>query len=486
MSTLMFEMLWPEIVSSPNKAPPGLALCLSFAFMLGLTCCVEFLKSPSNGEPYEVPTPETRYVFVSDPKHIQELDDAPDAVLSLQAAARHMLQPKYTMHGFSWFDLRGAEGFGVERVIRTLLTNFLPEILPDVSRMARVRMEKLLPSHTVIGKGGAETSVFGLMKELVAHINAYVLFGKELCDNDTFMRAASTFMDQTLVVAEIIRLVPRWAVPFIGKWTSTKFDSDMVMYSTLISIIERRLEERNSRRLGQRVPKHASLVSLLAERVAWELMAIWFGACYSLSVTSAFTIQDLCRHSDHIPYLRAEIEGQYHQFEATGKGLPLLDSFLKESARQHPVESMSTRRHAVKPFTFSDGTRLDVGDWACTPVHAINHNPSYYPDPMKFDGFRFADAITVEKATIPRAAGPSQLKPSDLTEVSSKWQFWGTGRMACPGRFYATMTLKVIISQILANYDCTLPMPEAKSLLTWRSTFFPRESFKVSFTPRNL
>ncbi|KAJ8110831.1 hypothetical protein ONZ43_g5772 [Nemania bipapillata] len=448
----------------------------------------------SNGEPYEVPTPETRYVFVSDPKHIQELDDAPDAVLSLQAAARHMLQPKYTMHGFSWFDLRGAEGFGIERVVRTLLTNFLPEILPDVGRMVRVKMEQLMPNHTVVGKGGPETSVFALMKELVAHTNAYVLFGKELGDNEEFMKAASTFMDQTLVVAEIIRLVPRWAVPVIGNWTSSKFDSDKVMHSTLLAIIEKRLEERNARKLGQKVPKHPDCIQWVmdtsptwgAERVVWELMAIWFGACYSLSVTSAFTIQDLCRYSEHVPYLRAEIESQYGEFETTGKGAAPCSKASSRSRRVSTQLSpvVSTRRHAVKPFEFSDGTKLGVGDWACTPVHAINHDPTYYPDPMKFDGFRFADPAVVEKATGPRNAGPTQPEPSDLTEVSSKWQFWGTGRMACPGRFYASMTLKVILGQILANYDCTLPAPEAKSLLTWRSTFFPRESFKVTFSPR--
>lgn len=54
-----------------------------------------------------------------------------------------MLQPKYTMHGFSWFDMRGTEGVGFERALRTLLTNYLPEILPDVSRFVKVRFEQL-------------------------------------------------------------------------------------------------------------------------------------------------------------------------------------------------------------------------------------------------------------------------------------------------------------------------------------------------------
>lgn len=43
-----------------------------------------------------------------------------------------MLQPIYTIHGFNWFDRRGVEGAGFERVLRTLLTNNLPGLLPDL------------------------------------------------------------------------------------------------------------------------------------------------------------------------------------------------------------------------------------------------------------------------------------------------------------------------------------------------------------------
>lgn len=84
----------------------------------------------------------------------------------------------------------------------------------------------------------------------------------------------------------------------------------------------------------------------------------------------------------------------------------------------------------MQPFAFSDGTKLEVGDWACTPVHAINHDPTHYPEPTTFNGFRFVDPEILEKALVDRDSSSSQSEPSDLTEVSSKWQFWGTGRMA--------------------------------------------------------
>lgn len=60
-----------------------------------------------------------------------------------------MLQPMYTMHGFNWFDRRGTEGVGFIRALRTLLTNNLPEILPDLSVIIRARFEELHATHRV-------------------------------------------------------------------------------------------------------------------------------------------------------------------------------------------------------------------------------------------------------------------------------------------------------------------------------------------------
>lgn len=56
--------------------------------------------------------------------------------------------------------------------------------------------------------------------------------------------------------------------------------------------------------------------------------------------TATFVLQDLCLHPEYIEPLRKEIDGPaYASFEKAASGLPLLDSFMKESARLTPVES---------------------------------------------------------------------------------------------------------------------------------------------------
>ncbi|KAK6223445.1 hypothetical protein LQW54_000563 [Pestalotiopsis sp. IQ-011] len=51
------------------------------------------------------------------------------------------------MHGFNWFDRRGTEGVGFIRALRTLLTNNVPNILPDLSAVIKTQFEELSISH---------------------------------------------------------------------------------------------------------------------------------------------------------------------------------------------------------------------------------------------------------------------------------------------------------------------------------------------------
>ena len=55
----------------------------------------------------------------------------------------------YTMHGFNWFDKRGTEGVGFVRALRTLLTNNLPGILPDLGRINRARFGELRSEYCI-------------------------------------------------------------------------------------------------------------------------------------------------------------------------------------------------------------------------------------------------------------------------------------------------------------------------------------------------
>lgn len=149
--------------------------------------------------------------------------------------------------------------------------------------------------------------------------------------------------------------------------------------------------------------------------------------------------------------------------------------------------TVSMRRAATQPFTLSNGIKLNVGDWACTPVRAIMQSAEYYPSPLEFNGFRFArpEDLALNNSRPANNFDFSQPEPSKLVEVSQAWHVWGMGRMACPGRYYAVAIMKIIMSQIIMNYHCQLVNPSARRWFTWRSTMLPKNDTMVVFTEIN-
>ncbi|KAI0019487.1 cytochrome P450 [Xylariomycetidae sp. FL0641] len=342
-------------------------------------------------------------------------------------------------------------------------------------------------------EGHRQSPVYPMIKKLTVVLNAASLFGTDIVKNEEFLDSALAYVEETLLNAEIVKLMPRLIAPSVGRLLARRLDAQKLFFTFLLPLAEQRIKDKELRDLGHNIPKQTDCIQWImetaprqnpwsAERIIYELMAIWFGSVHILSTTIVFAIQDLCIHPEYVEPLRRELKTSYCEFERTGQGLPLLDSFLKESARLTPVESMSTRRCALQPFKLSNGIELAVGDWVCSPSGAIMQSEHHYPEPSVFNGFRFADQKALEQLDRPPLK-PHQPQPSKLTDVNPWFSMWGTGRMACPGRFYATAFMKVILGHIILNYECHLVEPDKKRWQTWRSATMPLENTKVIFTP---
>lgn len=118
--------------------------------------------------------------------------------------------------------------------------------------------------------------------------------------------------------------------------------------------------------------------------------------------------------------------------------MPLLDSFLRESARVSAFESSQplkfllesgvadippagVRRQALVPFAFSDGLTISKGDWVCVPHRSMMRDSAYFEDPLQFDAFRFAKGLRAESQT------PGQ--SPKLVDASDTWLVWGSGKI---------------------------------------------------------
>jgi cytochrome P450 len=151
---------------------------------------------------------------------------------------------------------------------------------------------------------------------------------------------------------------------------------------------------------------------------AQNLLGLWFAASHQPWVNLNFILQEVCARQEWQEALREEIEahGPLDSYQKLDD-LPLLDSFMKETVRFTPLDTMGIRRKAVLPYDFSDDTiSVPQGATVCVPAYDMMHDPTRYPNPSTFDGARFS---------------PQEGKdPRRFTQVAHDFPVWGYGSLA--------------------------------------------------------
>lgn len=125
-----------------------------------------------------------------------------------------------------------------------------------------------------------------------------------------------------------------------------------------------------------------------------------------------------------------------------------MDSVLKESAR---INSFPTqmRRIAEKELTLSDGTVIPKGTYTMiAPVPMLD--PGLYgPAPKQFDGHRFLRMREQAQGSVK----DSNIDRYQYVSLSNEDLTFGHGRHACPGRFFASYEIKIMLAYLLLHYE---------------------------------
>jgi cytochrome P450 len=93
----------------------------------------------------------------------------------------------------------------------------------------------------------------------------------------------------------------------------------------------------------------------------------------------------------------------------------------------------------------SDGTFLPRD--TISAVASTRHwDAKYYSDPEKFDGYRF----------LKMRQEPGKENVAQFVSTSPNHLGFGHGQHACPGRFFASNEIKIILCHLLLKYDWRL------------------------------
>ncbi|EWG50710.1 hypothetical protein FVEG_09850 [Fusarium verticillioides 7600] len=211
-----------------------------------------------------------------------------------------------------------------------------------------------------------------------------------------------------------------------------------------------------------------------------QMTLIAVGTVTTFSSTTQ-AIYDLVAHPEYIPILREEVEsvprdenGNFTK-EST-VAMDKLDSFLKESQRFNSPDLTTFQRAAIADMTLPDGTFVPKGTKLEINTCSIHKDHELYENPEEFNGLRFHEwrkEPGKEKKYMYSSSGTDDLS-------------WGFGRHACPGRYLSAINIKLIMAELLINYDIKLPDGVSRpENIEFEVLCSPEPDFEILFKDRN-
>ncbi|KAG6270011.1 hypothetical protein E4U48_004037 [Claviceps purpurea] len=372
----------------------------------------------------------------------------------------------FTQAAFKWFyaHLPGFEGFRegtteshiMKLVARNQLTHQLKLVTEPVSDECSSVLDSIYTNnadwHEIVAKDAN--------LQLMARVTSRVFLGIEMCRNPQWLRITTTYAVVAFKAVEELRLWPAWLRPLV-QWFLPHCTAARDLVRDARSLIhplleKRRIERNDAARRGERFECNDAIDWL--EQTAQDKKLTYDPACAQLSLSVAalhsttdfFTqvMLDIACNPELVEPMRKEIIsvlGVAGWSKHSLYQLKLMDSVLKESQRLKPIAIASMRRMTTENIKLADGTVLPKN--TLTLVSAHKHwDAGSYEEPHRFDGYRFYNLRQV----------PGKENVSQLVSVSPDHMGFGYGLHACPGRFFASEEIKLVLCHILLKYDFRL------------------------------
>ena len=446
--------------------------------------------------------------LVLPPSEVRRLMREPDNVLSVSANLDQNFATKYTMP----FLAHPTH----ENVIRKYLTKRLPELTPDIMDEVQVALAELWGTDTETFR---EVPILHICEKILARVENRVFVGLPLCRNDAYLKNTVGFALDVAVAGKIINVLPRILKPVLGHILTlpNRYHYHQAK-KHLMPHIEERLRAYQSPEKKQSAnndfitwiiedaTKHGDAQGLDPQVISFRIIDVNFAGIHTSSFTSTNALVDIAScpaDSDGtslLESLREEATRVYTEEDGqwTKAGLERLvriDSAIRESMRHTGIFYRGVMRKVVDPngYQATPELRVPAGINVGTSAYSVHHDEEFYDNPHQYNPFRFSAPREMEAASMAKdsdnSAGRSSEKEllegavakdkhNSLNQTTETFLGWGHGRKACPGRWFATDVMRLMIASMVMDYEIEplVPRPNNKWLL---DTVMPPEGAKL-------
>ncbi|KAF8526936.1 cytochrome P450 [Hysterangium stoloniferum] len=410
---------------------------------------------------FQIPQLDHWAVFVSGDL-LPDLRKAPDDVLSFNDAAEQALHTTYT-HGVPL----NKGSYHINVIKEQLESSMKDEVCDALFDETSMALSQYLGEDN--SKNWAGVKALKTIQTVITRVNNRIWVGGPKCRDTEYMDQVVKFAIHVMVVSQLINTFPDVLKPVVGTFLSWYNPPLRAAEKHIKPMIIQREEHLNANgRDWDQLPD--DMLSWLMRYdpnpgpntdyggIIGRLMNINLASTHTTTMVVCHVLYEICTRPEDAEILREEVLEEVRRHGRTSvayNNMVKLDSYIKESMRHTGIGLLTGRRKALKPFTFSDGSRVPKGTFLYAAAWAVHHDEEIYNDAGTFDGFRFA-----------RSAGVNgtESRMQALVAPSDDFLPFGIGKHICvsiasPGRFYATAVVKTVISYILEHYEIKVSTP---------------------------
>ncbi|KAF2195527.1 putative cytochrome P450, partial [Zopfia rhizophila CBS 207.26] len=393
-------------------------------------------------------------------KYLGELRLLPNTKLSNVHAQVENMLGEYTYSSFL---------LDSDQHVRVLQKHLIPNLKTFLLR-AEEELDYSFHNDVPRPDDWTEVDIQEILRIMVARASSKVFIGDPACRDKTWLKLCLEFPINVFMTTFIMRLFPPFLYPIIAMilppryWLhrniklAKKIITPMIEdYRRLVALKEREgAEEKEKSNLLEWMIDNARGNESDPGILSARLMFLSLASIHSTSSAATNALFDLCSHPEYVEPLREEITEVMGKSSDPSKQdlnkLRKLDSFLKESQRFNPPILLSPQRVTMEDLTLSDGTFVPDGTSIAFPSGPLLQDPNLVPEPGKFDAFR-----SYRHRQLPGEATRHMMVSTDKDHL-----YFGHGKQACPGRFFAANEIKLIMVRFLMEFELRLPAGKSR------------------------
>ncbi|RYC62857.1 hypothetical protein CHU98_g3352 [Xylaria longipes] len=384
---------------------------------------------------------------------LEELTGLPPTVANPQAALERDL-----LGHFTGLDLI-IENRLHHIIVQRKLTPRIPLLVPRIESSIAQAAEELLP----LTNEWTKILPYQVLSRIAARSVAHAIVGPAFCEEEKWLDISCQYTESF-----VLRTMPDWLQTFTYFLLPSYWECQRHLREAklLLSGHIQTLIEKNDAGLWAPEDDNADDLNVLSWLAAMAkgrdrnphvithvLVLVALASVHTTLLRMVNVLYDITAAG---PDLRSELVDEIKRVSEKGWSnssydqLYRLDSVMRESQRHSPPTILGLKRLFRQPYTFQDGTHITAGTYVSMPIYAIENDEKHTPNPQGFDGFRsFRTRQELE------AAGRPQTDIKDLSFSSPTQTIlnFGYGKAACPGRFFASQVVKIVLAKLLTEYD---------------------------------